>query len=368
MSDTETETNSHLPRDRPPILANSPPKTPLQCPDCLQDTHRQTDCNKVPDTQICGLTKVHDRQKGPNKIDVPITRLRNFENESNGVRKLLILAECASIAMRNEEAKFRKATLKDLPSTSLALDPAAPTERNSVDRGHARGDEIRNTSAIPNDNAKTISPARFAAEPNKSSPDLGSRSDPIRDLPRDQRNPLEMKESSSLIKDDSTFRSRQGPLEPTPHVPTSIKPTPITTTCGAGIGDQASTCTATPQQRHERSQLGTLVSDEEAQVSQNESGGSKPLSFGTELISGHLGTSLATSRQQRPSIPSPFSIDDPSISTPISSGNLSRVPPLDSTVPPASPTVPHLSILSLSSPLSLVPSSVQMPPHDQASL
>ena len=81
--------------------------------------------------------------------------------------------------MRNEEAKFRKATLKDLPSTSLALDPAAPTEWNSIDRGHALGDEIRNMSAILNDNAKTISPARFAVEPNKSIPDLGSRSDLI---------------------------------------------------------------------------------------------------------------------------------------------------------------------------------------------
>ena len=78
--------------------------------------------------------------------------------------------ECASIMMRNEEAKFRKATLKDLPSMSLVLDPAAPTEWNSVDRGHARGDKICNMSAIPNDNAKTISPARFAMELNKSSP------------------------------------------------------------------------------------------------------------------------------------------------------------------------------------------------------
>ena len=163
------------------------------------------------------------------------------------------------------------------------------------------------------------------------------------------------------MKDGSTCHFCQGLLEPTPHEPTSIKTTPRTMTCGAGIGDQASTM---PQQHHKHSQLGMLVLDGEAQVSQNKSGGSKPLSFGTELIAGHLGTSLATSRQQNLSILSFFSIDNSPHSTPISSGNLSGIPPLDSTVPPASPTVPHFLFPSLLSPLALVPSSIQMPPHD----
>ena len=99
-------------------------------------------------------------------------------------------------------------------------------------------------------------------------------------------------------------------------------------------------------------------------MSQNESGGSKPLSFGTKLIYGHLDTLLATSRQQNLSLPSTFSTDNSYLSTPIPSGNLSGVPPLNSTVPPGSLTVPHLSIPSLSSPLALIPSSTRMPPHD----